>query len=282
MSETAGTVIKLLAALTSPKACVKYLTVAIALYLSWLYLAPSFADLEIASEQKSLILLLIGLGSGSLVGHFLSEISAFFWDKYKERRDKAKEDKKKAEDKIEEEKVNREKDEALLEQIKPMFQHFTLEQKKLLRELTLKDQTINTRDSENEALIKNKFINTVLQVQYQNYVVTINPVLKDFIKQHWNAELEMRIQEFHEMHERNASILLDIMTEGNTSSNIEPSIFENLQSGTGIINKGLDNEGVPGLWLWFDLYIREKLTELNGKEYLDEIFIEESRFAKSA
>jgi hypothetical protein len=95
MSETAVTVIKLLAALTSPKACVKYLTVAIALYLSWLYLAPNFADLEITSEQKSLILLLIGLGSGSLVGHFLSEISAFFWNKHKEKRDKTKEEKQK-------------------------------------------------------------------------------------------------------------------------------------------------------------------------------------------
>jgi hypothetical protein len=282
MSETAGTVIKLLAALTSPKACVKYLTVAISLYLSWLYLAPNFTDLEISSEQKSLILLLIGLGSGSLIGHFLSELSAFFWNKHKEKRGKEKEDKQKTQDKIEGEKVKKEKDDALLEQIKLIFQHFTLEQKKLLRELTLKDQTIDTRDSENQALIKNKFINTVLQVQYQNYVVTINPILKDFIKQHWNAELEMRIQEFHETHETNASLLLNIMTAGNTISNIEPSIFEKLQSDTGIINTGLDDEDVPGLWLWFDLYIREKLTELNDTEYLDEVFIEESRFAKSA
>ncbi|USD27657.1 hypothetical protein J8Z24_11920 [Pseudoalteromonas sp. SCSIO 43201] len=282
MSETAGTVIKLLAALTSPKACVKYLMVAISLYLSWLHLAPNLADLEITSEQKSLILLLIGLGSGSLVGHFLSEISAFYWNKHKEKRNKAKEEKQEAEDKIEKEKVKREKGEALLEQIKSMFQHFTSEQKKLLRELTLQDKTINTRDSENEALIKNNFINTVLQVQYQSYVVTINPAIKDFIKQHWNAELDMRIQEFNEIHGENSNFILDLMTEGNANTNIDPSIFENLQSSTGIINKGLDDEGVPGLWLWFDFYIREKLTELNGKEYLDEVFIEESRFAKSA
>tara|TARA_Y100000310_G_scaffold107944_1_gene106436 strand:+ start:241 stop:1089 length:849 start_codon:yes stop_codon:yes gene_type:complete len=281
MSETAGTIIKLLAALTSPKACVKYLTVAISLYLSWFYLAPNFADLEITSEQKSLILLLIGLGSGSLVGHFLSEVLAHFWKNHKVKRDKTKKEKQKVEDKIEEEKAMSEKDKALLEQIKPMFQYFTFEQKKLLRELTLKDQTINTRDSENEALIKNEFINKVLQVQYQSYVVTINPVIRDFIKQHWNAELEMRIQEFHDIHKENANILLDIMSEGNTNSNIDPIILENLQSSTGIIRKGLDDEGVPGLWLWFDLYIREKLTELTGKEYIDEIFIEESRLAKS-
>ena len=95
MSETAGTIIKLLAALTSPKACVKYLTVAISLYISWLYLAPNFTDLEITSEQKSLILLLIGLGSGSLSGHFISEISAYFWNYHKEKRDKANKEKQK-------------------------------------------------------------------------------------------------------------------------------------------------------------------------------------------
>jgi hypothetical protein len=282
MSETAGTIIKLLAALTSPKACVKYLTVAIALYLSWLYVAPNLNDLKINSEQKSLLLLLVGLGGGALIGHFLSETISLIWDRFKISRDKKNEENKKEQDAMESKKLKLEKEEALLEQIKSMFQYFTSDQKKLLRELTDKDQTVDTRSSEIVALLNNEFIHNVIQVQHKAYVVAINPVLKEFIKQHWQAELEMRINEFFEAHGENAQRLLNVMQHGESISKIDPSILEGLTSQTGIIRVGLDDEDVPGQWLWFDLHIREKLTEMNAIEYADELFIEEAMFTKSA
>mgnify|MGYP000639809173 CR=1 FL=1 len=111
MSETAGTIIKLLAALTSPKACVKYLTVAIALYLSWLYVAPNLIDLKINSEQKSLLLLLVGLGSGALIGHFLSETISLIWNKFKISRDKKNEENRKEQNAMESRKLKLEKEE---------------------------------------------------------------------------------------------------------------------------------------------------------------------------
>ena len=75
MSETAGTIIKLLAALTSPKACVKYITVAVTLLISWKYLEPVISETQISKEQLSIVLLLLGVGCGSLVGQAISWVT---------------------------------------------------------------------------------------------------------------------------------------------------------------------------------------------------------------
>lgn len=78
MSETAGTIIKLLAALTSPKACVKYITVAVTLLISWKYLEPVISETQISKEQLSIVLLLLGVGCGSLVGQAISWATEFY------------------------------------------------------------------------------------------------------------------------------------------------------------------------------------------------------------
>ncbi|WP_315980922.1 hypothetical protein [Aliamphritea spongicola] len=86
MSETAGTIIKLLAALTSPKACVKYITVAVALLISWKYLEPVISETQISKEQLSIVLLLLGVGCGSLVGQAVSWATEFLWKQHKSKR----------------------------------------------------------------------------------------------------------------------------------------------------------------------------------------------------
>lgn len=89
MSDTAGTIIKLLAALTSPRACVKYITVAIALLISWEFLATSIPETKIPKEQISIVILLLGVGCGSLIGEIFSWIYGSLWNKYKSNKEEA-------------------------------------------------------------------------------------------------------------------------------------------------------------------------------------------------
>ncbi|MGL0823161.1 hypothetical protein ACSTDZ_21280 [Vibrio vulnificus] len=269
MSETAGTVIKLLAALTSPKACVKYITVAVFLYLSWIGIEPLLAAAKIGTEQKSLIILLFGVGVGSLVGHIISSITYHYWDKFCQSKEAAKIQESEKQlaraEQVAFESANRK----LVEQIQSMFEHLTLEQKKLLRELTRSDKTINTGDSENEALIKNNFIHKVMQVQYRNYVVRINPVISDFVKNQWEAELDFRIDEF--LATSSSKELLNLMGTNEVSDKVNPSLFDSLSNISGILRVGLDDE-VEGYWLWFDDHILERMESKFAMSLVDERF----------
>ena len=88
MSETAGTIIKLLTAFTSPKACVKYISVALTLLISWKYFATVVGLSQIPDEQLVIVLILIGVGFGSLVGHIVYSIFEFLRNQYLQRKQK--------------------------------------------------------------------------------------------------------------------------------------------------------------------------------------------------
>ncbi len=113
MSETAGTIIKLLAALTSPKACVKYITVAITLIVSWKYFEPLIAETNISKEQLSIIILLLGVGVGSLIGHAASWIVGTLWSRYELKKNEAITIKKEQED-AQKEQIEKERSDSLL------------------------------------------------------------------------------------------------------------------------------------------------------------------------
>jgi len=46
VTETASTIVKLLSSLVSPKTCIKYLSVAISLVLSWVYVGKYLESLK--------------------------------------------------------------------------------------------------------------------------------------------------------------------------------------------------------------------------------------------
>ncbi|MCW4153258.1 hypothetical protein OM427_27465 [Halomonas sp. 18H] len=67
MSETASTIIKLFSALTSPKAAVKYLSVSVSIVISWKYFSELAKPLGTPEENISIVVLLAGVGLGSMV-----------------------------------------------------------------------------------------------------------------------------------------------------------------------------------------------------------------------
>ena len=279
MSETAGTIIKLLAALTSPKACIKYITVAFSLYIAWVFLKTPLDSVQVSAEQRSIILLLAGVGFGSLLGHGLSFVIDGAWQKHIASKEETK---KKELKEIEDQKEQEEqllKEQKLVEKFISSFKHLTVAQKELLRELTKDNKNISTDTSENEALIKNGYVNPILNVQYKTYLVGISPLIKEFVAKQWEEELKVIVQEVIESSQ--GKELLNILKNEDDESPVDGNLFNGLSRYSGAIRGEADAEQ-GGFWLWFDKYILDSTSDRTGDNYVDELFIPESRIENKA
>lgn len=278
MSETAGTIIKLLSALTSPKASVKYLSVALFLFISWKYFEAGLKDAGIPKEQLSIIIILIGLGLGSLAGHIIVFFGEIIWNKYtikKEEKERLKEE----EDEKEKAKIEKdEKDEAFIRRFKISFPHLHTEQKRILRSLTIENKNLDLLDSEISALNDNGYIKSILNVSSTTYLMAINPLLTEYVSNQWKAEVNSRIDELYNDNSIPAEELLEILKYSNKEKEtpIKSSLIEGLSEYSGCIRVNADTE-TEGYWLWFDFDIREALEVRNNEEYIDELYIPKSR-----
>ncbi|MDC0534731.1 hypothetical protein OAO18_02865 [Francisellaceae bacterium] len=275
MSETAGTIIKLLMALTSPKACVKYIAVAVALLISWKYLEPVISETQISKEQLSIVLLLLGVGCGSLVGQAMSWATEFLWTQYASKKEAAL--KKEMELKeAERERIEKEdKEKLLLAKIQSSFEHLHFEQKVTLRKLTLKNETLNMSESNNSALEKNGYIQRLVHVRVTDYLTQINPLVSDFVKEQWAAEKELKLKSFLEYNEY-AEKLLELLEEDNQDRDFH--VDEDVLKSTSRCSECVrgeddDRENSKGYWLWFEDYLLEEFEKKTGKTYVDEAFI---------
>ena len=275
MSETAGTIIKLLAALTSPKACVKYITVAVTLLISWKYLEPVISETQISKEQLSIVLLLLGVGCGSLVGQAISWVTEFLWKQHKSKKEAALKQEMELEEAKREGIENEQKEKLLLAKIQSSFEHLHFEQKSTLRKLTLKNETLDMSDSNNSALEKNGYIQRLVHVRVTDYLTQINPLISDFIKEQWSAEKESKVKSFLDYNDH-AEKLLELLEEDNQGKDF-PVDKEVLKSTSryseGVRGQDEDRENSTGYWLWFEDSLLEEFEKKTGKSYVDEAFI---------
>ena len=275
MSETAGTIIKLLAAFTSPKACVKYITVAVTLLISWKYLEPVISETQISKEQLSIVLLLLGVGCGSLVGQAISWAGELLWKKYTSK----KEATLKKEMELEEAKrkiiEKEEKEKLLLAKIQSSFEYLHFEQKATLRELTLKNKTLDMSESNNSALEKNGYIQKLVHVRVTDYLTQINPLVSEFVKEQWAAEKESKVKSFLEYNDY-AEKLLELLEEDNQDKDfsVDKGVLKSVSRYSECIRgQDDDRENSTGYWLWFEDYFLEEFEKKTGKSYVDEAFI---------
>lgn len=275
MSETAGTIIKLLAALTSPKACVKYIAVAVTLLISWKYLEPVISETQISKEQLSIVLLLLGVGCGSLVGQAISWVTEFLWKQHKSKKEAALKQEMELEEAKREGIENEQKEKLLLAKIQSSFEHLHFEQKSTLRKLTLKNETLDMSDSNNSALEKNGYIQRLVHVRVTDYLTQINPLISDFIKEQWSAEKESKVKSFLDYNDH-AEKLLELLEEDNQGKDF-PVDKEVLKSTSryseGVRGQDEDRENSTGYWLWFEDSLLEEFEKKTGKSYVDEAFI---------
>ena len=246
---------------------------------SWKYIEPTIAKTQIPTEQLYIVTLLLGLGVGALFGQAISYAVESLWKKY----ESGKEKKLKLKAELEEENVERarraEQDRLLLENIKSSFDYLHFEQKQTLRELTLKNETLDMSDLSNYALEKNGFIQKLVNVRSTDHLTRINPIINDFVKRQWSEEKEEKVKIFLE-HNEDAETLLDLLDENNEESNspVHKSVLDSTARFTDCV-QGMagDNGSNTGYWLWLEQFLFEEFEKQTGKSYVDEIFISQDR-----
>ncbi|HFG1893345.1 TPA: hypothetical protein ACGF3M_003524 [Vibrio cholerae] len=277
MSESVGTVIKILAALTSVKACIKYLCVAVVLAAAWVFVEPKLVSISsIPDDQKSFILILVGISVGSLIGELVSNVYEKIVALVKEKKDanlQIEKDKAEAKSKIL-------ADENFLIKFKATFVHFTYSQKELLRKLTKENQKVYLANSDNTALQKNNYIIAVSKVTGSDYLVALNPLLRDFVLQNWTNELNQQVDDFLNSALYDSKSLIEAMTVGNEEHMIDPAIFSPLfDHSSSVIRCNINDEDEEeGVWVWFTDNICDVLREKLEIELIEERFIPSTKF----
>ncbi len=274
MSETASTVIKLLSSLTSPRAAVKYLTVSACVYFAWRYFEGPVRGTGIPDEQLSIVLILLGVGVGSIVGHGISEMSGAAWDAISNavrvRRESAEAQKRK----ILDQEARTASDERFQVDFAATFNHLLPDQKKILRELTISERNVTLSGEQSSALKKNGYIIPIVNVTGSTYLTNINPLIEDFVKSQWATELEQRVDEFFEVHGEAAPMLLNLLKEGweEAKHTVSSTLFDGFNQYGGCV-RVFEDEDERCISLWFDDYVQDLFEQRTGDDYDDEAWI---------
>ncbi len=211
MSETAGTIIKLLSALTSPKASVKYISVGLFLLLSWKYLDSILMDLGAPKDHHSLILLLIGLGVGSLIGQLIYTVISYVWIKIEKYSAENKEQERRRRIKEQEIKLQEKKDGDFLELFRKAYKHFPYWKRDALRNLLSQEQRLESNLEYIHSLKQNSYIKKTVNIDRETDLYTINPIIADHVKEQWENEISENMKSFFEYMPPEHEELLKIM-----------------------------------------------------------------------
>lgn len=266
MSEMLSNVISFANNLVSPKAVIKYLSIAGLLVVSWVYIQPFLSQLGIPVEQISLIVLLIGVGLGSLLGLTISWIYSFFWDKHQQKKEEALD--------LQAKNDAREKHNAkVVDMLKESIGYLPFHQKITLRMLTVTDKRIlDTKDENNAALIRNYYVHKISEVGRNEVLVKINPVVYDVIKSDLDEYKKETVENFFKFNEHAEEILS--LLECSNAESVEPvslSILSSVSNYSECIRRESyhDNSCV----LSFDIFMLDMVEEKTGKSYQDEVHI---------
>ena len=282
MSETATTIIKLLSALTSPKAAVKYISVAAFIVVSWKYLSELAKSFGTPDENISIVVLLAGVGLGSIVGEITIWIGEWVWESIRKDLDAKKIAKQAIEENAENVRRKSKENEAILNRYTESFSHLDWESKEKLRELTLRDITLDFSSFAFKALLENKYIKLVSQISNKTYVVKLNPILAEVTKDIWKKEIESHVDDyFIEMtpEKRRVLELMEVRVIDDDSI-IDFDIKSTISPYYSCIRREAENE--EGFGLCFRSYYLDEFSKRTGKEYQDETWIGKNRIVPPA
>lgn len=277
MSETATTIIKLLSALTSPKAAVKYISVAVFIVVSWKYFSELSKSFGTPEENISIVVLLAGVGLGSIVGQIVTWVGEFSWNFVNGKIEAGKLAKQAIEEKAANELKMIKENERLLQKYTESFPHLGWESKEKLRELTLRDITLDLSNLAFKALLENKYIKVVSQISNRTYLVTLNPVIAEATKTTWEQEIKENVDDYFLDMTPEKQKVLELMEfrEEDDDSVIEFDIRSTVSPYYSCIRREAEVEN--GFWLCFRSYYLDEFSKRTGRDYQDESWIDKSR-----
>ncbi len=277
MSETAGTVIKLLSALTSPKASVKYISVGIFIVLSWKHVQDYLSSSGLPKEQLSLVVLLIGVGLGSLIGQLIYMIIDYIWNRIGEEIATRKSKKEKEELREKKERSEQEKSDIFLSNFIKVFSHYPYWKKDELRKLTKGEQCLEWEYDHIRSLKSNDYIIKVSNVDRDRDIYKINPIIQEYVAAEWQEEVDKNMDAFFNDMTSEKETLLYVMEMEQYESN-EPfhtDVIDALRPFHPCIM--IEDENQFGLTLSFRFPYCSLFSERYGKDLADELHINDNR-----
>ncbi|NQZ32912.1 MAG: hypothetical protein HRU06_16715 [Oceanospirillaceae bacterium] len=273
MSETAGTVIKLLLALTSPKASVKYISVAIFLVLSWKYLNSTLSSLGAPKEHLSLIVLLAGLGIGSLIGQAIYVVVESIWSKIESLIEEKKIIHEQNELDQEEKRETDQKNEDFLEKFIKVFEYMPYWKRDALRNLLDKEQRMEKSLEYVDSLKMNEFIIHTTNIDKKTDLYMINPAISEYVKNQWVTEIASNMEEYFSELSADKKELIEVMkcTEEEFSGPISQSCADLVNPLHPCITREAQDES--GFYLSFRNPYCSLFSDKSGLVLMDEVYI---------
>lgn len=274
MSETVGTVIKLLSALTSPKASVKYISAGIFLVLSWKYLDNTLVSLGAPKEHHSLIVMLIGLSIGSLIGQAIYVVVSSIWKKIEASVKEKKEKQKKVDLEKAQQRLLDQENEELLERFKKAFEHFPYWKRDALRLLIDKEQRMKWHLEYVDSLKTNKYILRTTNIDSDTDLYKIHPAIRDYVKAQWKVEIESNMADFFENLTPEKNELIEVMrfTEDDFKGPITQACANLVNPLHPCFIREAEDE--MGFYISFREPYCSLFNEKTGLEMIDEVYIE--------
>lgn len=277
MSESVATVIKILSSLTSPKASVKYISVGIFMLLTWKFISKSVDVYGIPNEQKSVIVLFIGLGLGSLIGHFIYVIFDFYFSKYKASKEETA---KKLAIKLAEEerqKVEESSNIEILDRFKKVYPHYDYWTTKVLRELSVKDRCLEWGSDDVDVPKRNGYIQKVVNIDGGKDIYKLHPALTDFVTNEWSVEVNTSMSDFFDDFSANKQALLKLLEFGNRDLDgpLEVNYINISRYYKQIFNIEVEDE--TGFYISLEQPYHDLICEKLKVELSDETYILKSR-----
>lgn len=273
MSESTSTVLKVFAALVSPKAATQYICAAVALVLFWGLINQKLADIGAPSEHISLVALLLSAGIGSLVGaviYFFANAAYGYVSKHFLEKALKKKESVAAAERVE---SKRKADEKFIENFQKAFSHFYYWTKEELRQLLAGERCLDALDKSVVELFKADYIQKVVSVSNGRAVYAINPLIRDYVEKYWKEKIASDTLEFFKdlNYQKKRAIEIMQLRDEVFKGPIEKEFIEKLSALTPFFMKqGEDAEGFT-LCLYDPYYT--VLSERLGLEFFDETYI---------
>ncbi|ROS01100.1 hypothetical protein EDC56_1526 [Sinobacterium caligoides] len=273
MSETAGSLIKILSALTSPKSSVRYISIGVFLLLSWKYIDSILAPFGVPKEQYTIIISLISVGMGSLVGQVVYILFFWVWNKI----DAAIKEKRKNQENYELEKARQEslekENEEFLDGFKKVFEYFPYWKKDALRSLLDKEQRFESDIEHIYSLRTNNYIFRTTNISLDTDLYMINPAIREFVSAQWEDEKCKNMADFFGSITPEKNELIEVMTR--TEEEFRGPISHACANLVDPIHPCFIREGEDEIG--FHISFRDPycslFSEQTGREFVDELYI---------
>ncbi|MFJ5437457.1 hypothetical protein ACIPT2_06195 [Pectobacterium brasiliense] len=197
MSDAAGTILKIISSIASPKAAIKFISIAIVLLLSWGYLNDFIESLSVISEHKNLIMLFLAIGAGSIIGEIVSlfgEITyKFSIGKYLNFRQKEKTIQEK-----------NERGEKLLAHFKLTYKHLPFSTKEVLWGLSKEPTSIWDEDESHipvSSLVNNGYIRRISNLDDHQSLYKLHSFISIYLTNNIEKEIEDIIESLDYNHD---------------------------------------------------------------------------------